>query len=85
MKLPIADCRLPVAKLAAGGGFTGGGHNCCEVVGFLQQSGAALCGLLVGQLLGQTAWPMAITIALTGVASLMLWATTQRVRKQALR
>ena len=39
MKLPIADCRLPIAKLAAGGGFTGGGHNCCEVVGFLQQSG----------------------------------------------
>ena len=56
-----------------------------SLIGFLQQSGAALCGLIVGQLLGQTAWPMAIAVALTGVASLLLWATTQRVRDQALR
>jgi DHA1 family bicyclomycin/chloramphenicol resistance-like MFS transporter len=56
-----------------------------SLIGFLQQTGAALCGLLVGQLLGDTAWPMAIVIALTGFASLILWAMTHSVREQALR
>jgi DHA1 family bicyclomycin/chloramphenicol resistance-like MFS transporter len=56
-----------------------------SAIGFVQQSGAALCGLVVGQLLDQTAWPMAIAVALTGIASLLLWAVTRRVRDQALR
>jgi DHA1 family bicyclomycin/chloramphenicol resistance-like MFS transporter len=56
-----------------------------SLIGFLQQSGAAVCGLIVGQLLGETAWPMAAAIALTGLGSLLLWVTTQRVREQALR
>jgi DHA1 family bicyclomycin/chloramphenicol resistance-like MFS transporter len=55
-----------------------------SLIGFLQQSGAALCGLIVGQLLGQSAWPMAAAICLTGLASLLLWAMTRRVREQAL-
>jgi DHA1 family bicyclomycin/chloramphenicol resistance-like MFS transporter len=56
-----------------------------SLLGFLQQTGAALCGVAVGQLLGENAWPMAAPIALTGVASLALWATTRGVRERALR
>jgi hypothetical protein len=39
MKLPIADCQLPIAKLATRDGFARGGHDGGEVVGFLQKSG----------------------------------------------
>jgi len=55
-----------------------------SLIGFLQQSGAALCGLIVGQLLGQTAWPMAAAIALTGLASLLLWLGTRAMRAKTL-
>jgi DHA1 family bicyclomycin/chloramphenicol resistance-like MFS transporter len=55
-----------------------------SLLGFLQQTGAALCGVIVGQLLGDSAWPMAVAIALTGVASLILWMTTRGIRQRAL-
>jgi DHA1 family bicyclomycin/chloramphenicol resistance-like MFS transporter len=56
-----------------------------SLLGFLQQGGAALCGVVVGQLLGNSAWPMAIAVAGTGVASLILWVMTRGVRERALR
>lgn len=55
-----------------------------SLLGFLQQSGAALCGVLVGQFLGESAWPMAAAVALTGIASLALWVTTRGLRQRAL-
>jgi DHA1 family bicyclomycin/chloramphenicol resistance-like MFS transporter len=55
-----------------------------SLLGFLQQTGAALCGVIVGQLLGDSAWPMAVAIALTGVASLVLWLMTRGIRQRAL-
>jgi DHA1 family bicyclomycin/chloramphenicol resistance-like MFS transporter len=55
-----------------------------SLFGFLQQTGAALCGVLVGQLLGNSAWPMAIVVALTGFGSLLLWLTTRGIRQRAL-
>jgi DHA1 family bicyclomycin/chloramphenicol resistance-like MFS transporter len=55
-----------------------------SLLGFLQQGGAALCGVIVGQLLGDSAWPMAAAVALTGVASLLLWVTTRGLRRRAL-
>jgi DHA1 family bicyclomycin/chloramphenicol resistance-like MFS transporter len=55
-----------------------------SLLGFLQQTGAALCGVIVGQLLADNAWPMAIAVALTGVASLVLWLTTRGIRQRAL-
>jgi DHA1 family bicyclomycin/chloramphenicol resistance-like MFS transporter len=55
-----------------------------SLLGFLQQTGAALCGVIVGQLLGDSAWPMAVAVALTGVASLILWMTTRGIRQRAL-
>jgi DHA1 family bicyclomycin/chloramphenicol resistance-like MFS transporter len=55
-----------------------------SLLGFFQQTGAALCGVIVGQLLGDSAWPMATAVALTGVASLALWLTTRGIRRRAL-
>jgi DHA1 family bicyclomycin/chloramphenicol resistance-like MFS transporter len=56
-----------------------------SLLGFFQQTGAALCGVAVGQLLGDSAWPMAAAVGLTGVGSLLLWATTRGLRERALR
>jgi DHA1 family bicyclomycin/chloramphenicol resistance-like MFS transporter len=56
-----------------------------SLIGFLQQSGAALCGVAVAHFLGETAWPMAVAVALAGVASVLLWVLTRDVRERALR
>jgi DHA1 family bicyclomycin/chloramphenicol resistance-like MFS transporter len=53
------------------------------LLGFAQQVVAALCGVAVGQLLGHTAWPLAIAVALMGGASLLLWLVTGAVRARA--
>ena len=53
------------------------------LLGFVQQSAAALCGVLVGALLGSTAWPLAGMIAAMGCATLGLWIATRAVRAGA--
>ena len=55
------------------------------LLGFVQQSTAALCGALVGALLGSTAWPLAGTIAAMGCATLALWVATRAVRARAVK
>jgi DHA1 family bicyclomycin/chloramphenicol resistance-like MFS transporter len=50
------------------------------LLGFIQQTVAALCGVAVGQLLGHTAWPLTIAVAFMGGASLLLWLATVAVR-----
>src|SRR5262249_19543379 len=50
------------------------------LIGFVQQSIAALCGGVVGSLLGRSAWPLAVAVAAMGCATLLLWLATQRVR-----
>src|SRR5262249_9424386 len=52
-----------------------------SLFGFVQQSAAALCGAVVGWLLGQSAWPLAAGVAAMGCASLGLWLTTEGVRR----
>jgi DHA1 family bicyclomycin/chloramphenicol resistance-like MFS transporter len=56
-----------------------------SLVGLVQQSSAALLGTIVGLTLGQTAWPLAISIAATGCLSLSLWAGSRYVRSKASR
>jgi len=53
------------------------------LLGFVQQSGSALCGVLVGVLLGSTAWPLAAVVAVMGCATLALWILTRAVRARA--
>jgi DHA1 family bicyclomycin/chloramphenicol resistance-like MFS transporter len=54
------------------------------LLGFVQQSLAALCGAAVGALLGSSAWPLAGAVAGMGCATLGLWILT-RARRAAAR
>jgi MFS transporter, DHA1 family, multidrug resistance protein len=51
-----------------------------SLLGFIQQSVAAVCGAIVGILLGQSAWPLAASVAVAGCATLALWIATRSVR-----
>ena len=50
------------------------------LLGFVQQSAAALCGALVGALLGSTAWPLAGSDRGDGLRDAGLWIATRAVR-----
>jgi DHA1 family bicyclomycin/chloramphenicol resistance-like MFS transporter len=52
-----------------------------SLFGFVQQSVAALCGAVVGWQLGESAWPLAIGVAAMGCVTLVLWLTTQGIRR----
>ncbi|MDO9411500.1 MAG: multidrug effflux MFS transporter [Pseudolabrys sp.] len=51
--------------------------------GFVQQSIAAICGATVGLFLGHDAWPVALAVAIMGVATGVLWLLTRDVRARA--
>jgi len=51
-----------------------------SLLGFVQQSVAALSGAMVGLLLGHSAWPLAAGVAFAGCATLLLWIATRAVR-----
>jgi DHA1 family bicyclomycin/chloramphenicol resistance-like MFS transporter len=53
-----------------------------SLLGFIQQSVAAVCGAIVGVLLGQSAWPLAASVAVAGCATLALWIATRGVRNR---
>ncbi|MGN6573934.1 MAG: multidrug effflux MFS transporter [Pseudolabrys sp.] len=52
-----------------------------SLFGFVQQTGAAVCGAIVASLLGHDAWPMVAAIALMGCITLALWIATRDVRR----
>jgi DHA1 family bicyclomycin/chloramphenicol resistance-like MFS transporter len=52
-----------------------------SLFGFVQQTGAAICGAVVASLLGHNAWPMVVAIALMGCITLVLWLATRDVRR----
>jgi DHA1 family bicyclomycin/chloramphenicol resistance-like MFS transporter len=54
-----------------------------SLLGLVQQTVAAVCGIAVGQALGQSAWPVAGSMAFCGCASLVLWLLTRSVRAKA--
>ena len=51
-----------------------------SLVGFVQQSVAAIAGAVVGHLLGATAWPLVIGIAVSGGLTLAIWLMTRPAR-----
>ena len=53
------------------------------LLGFIQQTGSALCGAVVGWLLGTSAWPLVAAVAAMGCASLLLWISTRAIRARA--
>ena len=54
-----------------------------SLFGVTQQSAAALCGAVVGVLLGDSAWPLVLVVAAMGLATLVLWLSTRAVRARA--
>jgi len=55
-----------------------------SVMGFAQQTGAAVTAAAVGAYLGHSAWPVASVVAVTGCLSFAIWLSTRRVRAAAL-
>ena len=51
-----------------------------SLIGFVQQISAALLGIWVGHMVGQSAWPLAGTLAITGCLALALWAGSRKLR-----
>jgi len=51
-----------------------------SLLGFVQQSVAAVFGAVVGLLLGNSAWPLATGVAVAGCVTLLLWIATRAVR-----
>jgi len=51
-----------------------------SLLGVSQMVCAALSGVIVGHLIGTSAWPVAIPLALTGCVTLLLWVLSRGVR-----
>jgi DHA1 family bicyclomycin/chloramphenicol resistance-like MFS transporter len=56
-----------------------------SLFGFSQMSVAAIAGAVIGMLMGQSAWPVAIMIAGFGCATLILWFATRGIRLRAVK
>jgi MFS transporter, DHA1 family, multidrug resistance protein len=52
-----------------------------SLVGVSQMVCAAVSGIIVGHLLGTSAWPVAIPLALSGCLTLLVWVLSRDVRK----
>ena len=55
-----------------------------SLVGFMQQTSAALLGAVVGHMLGFTAWPLAAAVGAMGCASLVLWMRCIRAGREGV-
>jgi len=73
---------LPQAFAGAMNPFPERAGAASALLGFIQQSASAVCGAVVGVLLGSNAWPLAGAVAVMGCASLVLWIATRGIRAQ---
>jgi DHA1 family bicyclomycin/chloramphenicol resistance-like MFS transporter len=71
---------LPQTQAGALTPFPDRAGTASSLLGFAQQSAAAITAAAIGLYLGQSAWPVAGTIAVVGCLGLVLWALTRRVR-----
>ena len=56
-----------------------------SLIGFTQQTAAAVLGAVLGHTLGRTAWPLVIAVAMMGCVPLVLWtASRYRHRRRIL-
>jgi MFS transporter, DHA1 family, multidrug resistance protein len=74
---------LPHAIAGAMTPFPERAGSASSLLGFVQQGVAALCGVGVGTLLGNNAWPLAGAVAIMGCATLLLWIMSRGVRARA--
>jgi len=71
---------LPQTQAGALTPFADRAGTASSLLGFAQQSSAAIAAAAIGHFLGYSAWPVAGTIGVAGVVGLVLWVTTRRVR-----
>jgi MFS transporter, DHA1 family, multidrug resistance protein len=71
---------LPQTQAGALTPFPDRAGTASSLLGFAQQSSAAITAAAIGLYLGQSAWPVAGTIAVVGCLALVIWALTRRVR-----
>jgi DHA1 family bicyclomycin/chloramphenicol resistance-like MFS transporter len=71
---------LPQAQAGALLPFPERAGAASSLVGFSQQTAGALVGTVVGFLLGQSAWPLTIAVAIMGCLAFALWALTRKLR-----
>lgn len=71
---------LPQAQAGALLPFPERAGTASSLVGFAQQTSGAVVGAIVVHWLGESAWPLAVGMALTGCGALALWALTRDAR-----
>ena len=71
---------LPMAMAGALTPFPDRAGTASSLMGFTQQSGAAIVAGAIGLYLGHSAWPVAAVVATMGCVAFIIWALTRRVR-----
>jgi MFS transporter, DHA1 family, multidrug resistance protein len=72
---------LPQTQASALTPFPDRAGTASSLMGFTQQSCAAIAAAAIGAFLGRSAWPVAGTLAAMGLLALAIWAATRGVRK----
>ena len=71
---------LPSSMAGALTPFPDRAGTASSLMGFVQQTGAAVAAGVIGLYLGGSAWPVAATVAAAGCLSFAIWAATRKVR-----
>ena len=71
---------LPPSMAGALTPFPDRAGTASSLMGFAQQTGAAIAAGAIGLYLGHSAWPVAGTIAVAGCLASLIWVTTRKVR-----
>jgi DHA1 family bicyclomycin/chloramphenicol resistance-like MFS transporter len=71
---------LPMAMAGALTPFPDRAGTASSLMGFTQQSGAAIAAGGIGLYLGHSAWPVASVVATMGCVALLIWALTRKIR-----
>jgi len=73
---------LPQAMAGAMTPFPDRAGTASSLMGFAQQSTAAIAAAAIGLYLGRSAWPVAGVVAAMGCLSLLIWASTRHMRTE---
>ena len=74
---------MPQTMASALTPFSDRAGTASSLLGFSQQSSAAVAAAAIGAFLGRSAWPVAGTIAAMGCLAFSIWALTRRVRSES--
>jgi DHA1 family bicyclomycin/chloramphenicol resistance-like MFS transporter len=82
MALYLAGLGLSMPQAMAGAltPFPDRAGTASSLMGFVQQTVAAIVAAVVGAYLGRSAWPVAGVVAVMGCLAFLLWAFTRRLR-----